>query len=345
MDGDRNKIIMVDDNRANLDVGRNMLKPFYEVYPAISTARLFQLFEKIIPDLVLLDIEMPEMNGFEAIKQLKSSSAYASIPVIFLTNLADDANEALGIELGAVDFVAKPFSKPVLLNRLKYHLHIEDVIHERMASLLKLQNGIVITMADLIESRDKDTGGHVNRMSQYAKILVEAMLERGVYADELERWDLPSFYSSSRLHDVGKIVIPDSILNKPGKLDEAEFEMMKTHTTESKSIIDKMIEHTDGAEFLYNAKLTAAYHHERWDGTGYPYGLKETRIPIQGRIMAIVDVYDALVSNRPYKKAFTEEDTIQILKEGAGKHFDPFIMDVFLDQRDMFKAVKQKHPD
>ena len=332
-------IFVVDDNGTNLAMAELALEQQYRVMTLPSAASMFDMLEKVMPDLILLDIEMPEMNGFEALERLKANDLYAGIPVIFLTNLSDDANEAYGIELGAVDFIAKPFSKPVLLNRLKFHLHIDDMINERTASLLKLQNGIAFTMADLIESRDKNTGGHINRIARYAKILVEAMLERGVYSDELKSMDLSSFFSSSRLHDVGKIAIPDAVLNKPGPLTEEEFEMMKTHATESKRIIDGMIERTGGVEYLINAKLSAVYHHERWDGTGYPYGLKGTNIPLQGRIAAVVDVYDALVTERPYKKPFSVEQAMNIIQDGIDNHFDPAIANVFLEIREKIEAM------
>jgi putative two-component system response regulator len=169
------------------------------------------------------------------------------------------------------------------------------------------------------------------------------MLEHGVYAEELQSWDLDAFISSSRLHDIGMIAIPDAILNKPTKLTEDEFSVMKTHSVESKQIIDNLISRTDAEEYLLNAKLASVYHHERWDGSGYPYGLKGADIPLQGRIVAIIDVYDALVSARPYKKPFTEEEAIKNIQDGVGKHFDPDIANVFLDIKDQFHEERAKN--
>jgi putative two-component system response regulator len=330
-------IFIVDDNDTNLAVANDALKERYNVMTLPSADTLFAMLKKVMPDLILLDIEMPEMNGFEALQQLKIKDLYANIPVMFLTSRTDPSNEAYGIELGAVDFIGKPFSKPVLLNRIKYHLHIDDIVRERTAQLLKLQNSIVFAMADLVESRDKNTGGHIERTERYTRTLVNAMMERNVYYGELHSWNLDLFISSVRMHDLGKIIIPDSILNKPGPLTKEEFEMMKTHAAEGERIIDKLIEQTGDTELLDNAKLTAAYHHERWDGSGYPYGFKQTEIPLQGRIVAIIDVYDALISERPYKKPFTREEAANIIQAESGKHFDPSIVDVFMEIKDQLK--------
>jgi putative two-component system response regulator len=195
---------------------------------------------------------------------------------------------------------------------------------------VRLQNGIVFTLADIVENRDACTGGHIDRAAIYVKILINAMMERGLYVDEIDAWDLDSVVSSARLHDLGKIAIPDSILNKPGKLTPEEFSVIQSHCSAGERIIDQMIARTGEAEFLLNAKLLAAYHHEKWNGSGYPYGLKETDIPLLGRIMAFVDVYDALTSERPYKKAFTHEEATGIIAGDAGRHFDPLIAEVFM---------------
>jgi len=222
---------------------------------------------------------------------------------------------------------------------MKQLIERTEQLSERTKQLDQLQNCIVYTMADLVENRDKNTGGHIDRTSAYMKILIDAMLERGVYADEMADWDLESVTSSTRLHDLGKIVIPDAILNKPGPLTKEEFQTMKTHSAESERIINKAIQHTGDAEFLRNAKQIAAYHHERWDGTGYNYGLKGTEIPLLGRLMAVIDVYDSLVSDRPYRKAFAHEDAVRIIMEDAGGRFDPSIAEVFDEIQDKIAAA------
>jgi putative two-component system response regulator len=332
-------VFVVDDNDTNLSMVENVLGDLYSVMTLPSAAKMFVLLEKVTPDLILLDIEMPEMNGFEAIQHLKTHNLYANIPVIFLTALMDSAIEVQGFELGAVDFIAKPFSAPVLLNRIKTHLHIDQLIHDRTTQLQRLQNSIVFVLADMVESRDKATGGHIERTTGYIKALMIAMMERGLYLEELRNWDLDVVASSARLHDLGKIAIPDIILNKPDKLTSDEYEIIKTHAMEGEKNIDRIVTRTGNEAFLHHAKMFAGYHHERWDGLGYPYGLKETDIPLQGRIMAVVDVFDALISMRPYKKSFSYDEALKIIKSNAGKHFDPNIVDVFLEEKEMFREV------
>ena len=340
-------IFIVDDNDTNLTMAKDALKNHYRVMTLPSAVKMFALLEKVTPDLILLDIEMPEMDGFEALEKLKSQSAYEDIPVIFLTSMTDTKIEVRGFEMGVVDFMTKPFSAPVLINRIKTHLNIDELIRERTSQLQhktdqlqSLQNSIVYVLADMVENRDHDTGGHVERTSTYIRILVDAMLERGVYADELKEIDMDMLISSVRLHDMGKISISDIVLNKPGKLTPDEYAIMKTHTMEGEHFIDQIVYRTEDVEFLHNAKLFAGYHHERWDGNGYPRGLKGTDIPLQGRIMAIADVYDALISERPYKKAYTTEQAVSIIMDNAGKQFDPVIADVFYQVKDQFEAVK-----
>ena len=333
-------IFVVDDNDTNLATAEEALEEYYRVLTLPSASKMFALLEKIKPDLILLDIAMPEMDGFEALRRLKSSSTHVDIPVIFLTGMTDASIEVSGFQLGVVDFITKPFSAPVLLNRIKTHLDIDELIRERTAQLRRLQDAIVYGFAEIVENRDHDTGGHVERTAEYIKILISALIKRGIYTEELSDLDPESLVSSAPLHDMGKINITDIILNKPGKLTTDEFEIMKTHSTEGEKIIDHMMLRTDNGGFLKNAKLFAGYHHERWDGTGYPHRLKETEIPLQGRIMAVVDVYDALVSERPYKKAFPPEEAVRIIMENAGKQFDPVIAEVFYEVRDQFDAVR-----
>jgi len=335
-------IFVVDDSDTNLTMAEAALEDQYRVMTMPSAASMFSFLDKVVPDLILLDIEMPEMNGFEALEKLKTKEKYSEIPIMFLTGRTDADVEARGFEMGAVDFVTKPFSAPVLLNRIKTHLDIDQVIRERTAQLHRLQNNIVSVLADMVENRDKGTGGHIERTSIYIKILIEEMKERGVYLEEIRDWDVDKIVSSARMHDLGKISITDIIVNKPDKLTEDEYELIKTHTIEGEMIIDEIISKTGEDEFLNSARLFAGCHHERWDGKGYPRGLKGEKIPLQGRIMAIVDVYDALVSERPYKKAFSDEEAVQIIMDNAGVHYDPKIVEVFLSVKDQFKTVRAK---
>jgi putative two-component system response regulator len=217
-------------------------------------------------------------------------------------------------------------------------------IQSSMAKLKKLQTGIVSILANMVENRDKYTGSHINRTAKYLEILLQAMLERKVYFDEINSWNIETVVSSVCLHDIGKIGISDLLLNKDGKLTDEEFEIMKTHTARGEDIIEYIIEESGDGYFLRHAKLFAGYHHERWDGTGYPYGLKEDDIPLQGRIMAVVDVYDALVSERPYKPPFSYEEAMRIIDENRGKQFDPNIVDVFMEVGDLFKNEEVEMP-
>ncbi|MCL2215172.1 MAG: response regulator, partial [Treponema sp.] len=276
-------IFVVDDNNVNLLTADEALSTHYRVFTMPSASAMFELLEDISPDLILLDILMPDMDGFETIKILKSKQKFAEIPIIFLTSRTDASTESLGLEMGAVDFISKPFSRPVLLNRIKTHLDIEDIIHERTENLKRLKNSIISVLANMVEYRDRITGRHIERTTKYIRLLLNAMIERFVYYDEISQWDIEVAVSSARLHDIGKIVISDLILNKPEKLTDAEFEIIKTHAIEGKKIIDSIIEESGDETFLQFAKLFAGYHHERWDGTGYPYGIKGKDIPLQGR--------------------------------------------------------------
>ena len=334
-------IFVIDDSDTNLSMAEAVLEDQYRVMTMPSAAKMFALLEKITPDLILLDIEMPDMDGFEAIKTLKSDIRWSSIPIMFLTGRNDPDVEARGLEIGAVDFVTKPFSAPVLLNRIQTHLDIDNIIRIRTNQLHKLQNSIVSVLADMVENRDKGTGGHIERTSVYIRILIEEMIKQELYLGEILEWDIDKMISSARMHDLGKISVSDTIVNKPGRLTDDEYKLMKNHAEDGERIIDEIISRTGGeGEFLRNARLFAGAHHERWDGSGYPRGLKETEIPLQGRIMAIVDVYDALVSERPYKQAFSDEDALNIIKQNSGTHFDPHIVKVFSDAMDRVKAAK-----
>ena len=339
-------VFLVDDNDVNLLMAKKALSQQYNVYTLPSAAGMFELLENVVPDIILLDINMPEMNGFEALKLLKANGRYREIPVIFLTIWRDSDIESKGFEMGVVDFISKPFSESVLFNRIKTHLDIEDRIHEqtvilkqRSESLYKLKTSMVSVLSEMLESRDKTTGGHVERTAKYVRILVQKMIERGVYADEITCWDFDVLASSVRLHDVGKIAISDLILNKPDPLTREEFEIMKIHAAEGERIIDKMISQAGDEDFLICAKQFTGYHHERWDGTGYPHGLKGEDIPLLGRIMAIADVYDALVSERPYKKVLTHEQAVAIIIESKGKQFDPKLVDIFCEVSEQFAEV------
>lgn len=322
-------VFAVDDSDTNLTMVETALEEQYRVITIPSAAKMFEMLEKITPDIILLDIEMPEMDGFETIKKLKTNYLWDKLPVIFLTGRIDEEIEARCLEMGAVDFITKPFSTIVLINRIKTHLNIAQLIRDRTDQLIKLQNSIVSVLADMVENRDKRTIGHIDRISLLTQILMDELMAQGIYADETKEWDSEKFIFSSRMHDLGKISISDIILNKPGKLTPDEYEKVKEHATEGERIINEIIARTGEGEHLLNAKLFAAYHHEHWDGTGYPRGLKGKEIPLHGRIMAITDVYDALVTERSYKEALSHDEAVNVIIENAGIQFDPLIVEAF----------------
>ena len=337
--------MLVDDNMANLKIGKNMLKDVYEVYALPSADKLFACLERVIPDLILLDIEMPTMSGYEVIKILKANERCANIPVVFVTSRNGEMDELEGLALGAVDYVTKPFSTAILQKRIENQLLIQrqkaelkdlnenlmNMVKEKTRQIIGLQNSILSTVADLVEFRDDITGGHVTRTQKYVEMLFNQLMEDSIYSDEvLSLENMDYLLLSAQLHDVGKLSISDTILNKPGKLSPDEFEIMKTHVAKGVEAIERMEKKDEGnAYFLKYAKTFAGTHHEKWDGTGYPLGLKGLAIPLEGRIMAIADVYDALISVRPYKEPLPVDKSAQIIIEGAGTHFDPVLVGLF----------------
>jgi len=353
MESNRYKIIIVDDDMTNLMVVRSAMTDFHDVFTVPSGKKLFQLLEKVIPDMILLDVEMPEMNGYETMEILKSEDNTAGIPVIFLTAAIDPISEIKGLNLGAVDYITKPFSRELLLKRIDVHMlvekqrkellnysqNLEVMVSQKTQAVFGLQNAILKTVAELVESRDNITGGHIERTKSCLSLFVDILLKQGVYVEELSKWDINLFVLSSQLHDVGKISIKDQILTKSGKLTDEEIEEMKKHTVYGMNIIKKIEARTPESVFLKHARIMAGSHHEKWDGSGYPFGLKGSDIPLQGRIMAIIDVYDALTSERPYKKAFSHEDSVDIIRSGIGTSFDPLLGDVFVQNEKEFRRV------
>jgi len=345
--------MLVDDNIANLKMGKGVLEKFYDVYALPSADKLFQFLKRVTPDLILLDIEMPGMNGYEALTIMKGHRQYQDIPVIFVTSKTTEADEYEGLALGAIDYITKPFSASLLLKRIENHLLIQaqkaqlqgyndnliKIVQEKTRQVYGFQNAIINTVADLVEFRDTSTGWHVYRTQCYLQTLVEQLIKDGIYVDELLLWNMDIVFPSAQLHDVGKITISDGILNKPGKLTSDEFEIMKTHVEKGVEVIEKMKRFGYFADFMEHAKAFAGAHHEKWDGSGYPNGLKGHDIPLEGRIMAIVDVYDALISARPYKRAFTAEESARIIIEGADTHFDPAIVGAFEQLTGAFSVI------
>jgi putative two-component system response regulator len=350
MENGKTLIILVDDNPANLRIGKNVLSEKYTVATAPSAEKMFTLLENNKPAMILLDIEMPKVNGYEAIKILKSKPETKDIPVIFLTGKTESDDEITGLSLGAIDYITKPFHPALLLKRIEVHLLVEAqkkefqyfnenlqrMVEEKTQSVMELQNALLKTMAELVECRDDITGGHIERTQRGIKILLEEIEKSGIYAEETKGWNLDLLLQSSQLHDVGKISINDVILKKPEKLNQQEFDEMKKHAAFGERIIEKIETLAKESDFLKYAKIFAASHHEKWDGSGYPRGLKGEEIPLLGRIMAIADVYDALTSMRPYKEAFSHEEAVRIITDSSGIQFDPVLIELFVKNSDRF---------
>ena len=335
-------IFIVDDNDTNLMTAKRALDGTYRTFAVPSADRMLKLAEKITPDLILLDVDMPETDGFEAMYKLKSDVRLKTIPVVFLTAKNDAESEIKGFEMGALDFVNKPFSPPVLIKRIETHIETDKLIKKSLLAVRNIHNATISVISNMVENRDQITGKHIERTQLYIKILIDELLRRGVYAEELSGFDMTLFIPSAQLHDVGKIHVSDLILNKPGKLTDEEFALIKTHSAEGERIIEEIIHKTEDDGFLLHAKKFAGAHHEKWNGTGYPNGLAGLEIPLEGRIMAFADVYDALVSARPYKKPFTHEQAVEIIKNDSGIHFDPKIAEIFLRVEEEFRTESMK---
>jgi putative two-component system response regulator len=320
----RPKLLLVDDEPTNLQVLRQILQDDYRLLFAKDGDKALELAAREAPALVLLDVMMPGMTGHEVCARLKAQPATAAIPVIFVTALADVEDEARGFEVGAVDYITKPVSPAIVRARVRTHLSLVRVDELRQTRLQ-----IVQRLGLAAEYKDNETGLHVIRMSHYTHLLARAAGLGEVEADDL--------LNAAPMHDVGKIGIPDAILQKNGKLDEAEWQVMRQHAQIGAEIIG---EHESG--LLRMARSIALTHHEKWDGSGYPNGLAGEAIPLEGRIVAIADVFDALTSVRPYKPAWPVEEALEFLRRESGRHFDPELVELFLDILPAILEVKER---
>ncbi len=357
MDTVRSKIMLVDDNAVNLTVGRQLLKPAHDVYTVSSAAAMFEVLHKVPIDLILLDVDMPQMDGYEAIRRLKRLRRFAGIPVIFLTALRDEQSELKGFDLGAVEYVSKPFSPPRLLKRIENQLlilrqrkviqdhadNLEELVRKKTREVFSLQNAMLDTIADLVEFRGGGPSGGCGTLAPlYLRAMIDELRADAMYADEIDSWDMNFLYPAVQLHDVGKIAMPDSILNKQGALTPGEFEIMKTHVGIGVDVVKKIMAKLPDPAFMEHVLRIVEAHHEKWDGTGYPAGLKGEDIPLEGRVMAFADVYDALVSWRPYRSAYTHGEAVEIIRKGSGTQFDPSLMEVFLRLEGEFSRIAQQ---
>jgi putative two-component system response regulator len=354
-------ILVVDDTPENLELMSGLLKDLYRVRVANNGERALRLAAADpAPDLVLLDVMMPGIDGYEVCRRLKADPATAGTPVIFLTAKAEIEDERQGLALGAVDYITKPISPPIVLARIKTHLELkaaadrlrdqntvlEAEVKRRTHIISAIQDVTVFAMASLAETRDNETGNHLRRTQHYVRCLALALQHHPRFAQVLTHENIELLFKSAPLHDIGKVGIPDHILLKPGKLTPQEFEIMKTHTTLGFEALVRAEEALgERLDFLAFAKQIALSHQEKWDGSGYPHGLVGDDIPMAARLMALADVYDALISQRVYKPPFDHLDAVRIITAGRGTHFDPDMADAFLRVQDDFLAIAQRYED
>jgi putative two-component system response regulator len=355
-------ILVVDDTPDNLTLMSGLLKDLYKVKIANNGERALKVvMTGTPPDLILLDIMMPVMDGYEACRHLKANSETRDIPVIFLTAKSEVEDEIRGFEMGAVDYITKPISPPIVLARVQTQLQLKRVrdylkdknefleteVQHRTEEVVAVQEVTILAMASLAETRDNDTGNHIRRTQFYLRALAEKLRHNSRFKHFLDNdKTIDLLFKSAPLHDIGKVGIPDQILLKPGRFTEEEFEIMKTHTALGRDAIIAA-ERRLGLElpFLAFAKEIAYSHQEKWDGTGYPEGLSGDDIPISGRLMAVADVYDALICRRVYKEGMPHEKAVGIIRESSGSHFDPDVVECFLEIADEFQVIAKRYED
>lgn len=339
----KQKILIVDDEPLNIKVLTEILKSEYEIHFATNGPDALETAFSDTPDLVLLDIMMPGMDGYEVCNKLTESQNTNKIPIIFITAKSEDSDETKGLELGAVDYIKKPFNRAIVKARVKTHLLLKKAhetlenqneilkqkVKKRTWELERTQIEIAERLGLAAEYRDEETGNHIRRMSEYCRILGQLS---GFSPEDCDILAL-----SSTLHDIGKISIPDGVLLKPGGLTEDERKIMMTHTKIGAKLLSG-----SRSRLLQMAEAIAHTHHERWDGTGYPKGLKGEEIPLEGRITAVADTFDAYISKRPYKDAWPMEKAMDEIRKRAGSHFDPKLVSLFLELVPKLKEIKAK---
>lgn len=357
----RATILIVDDDTENLNVLGDLLHPNYDILAAPSGERALQVAagnEK--PDLILLDVLMPGMDGYDVLAHLQKNPATKDIPVIFVTGLDSVSDEERGFELGAVDYITKPYCPPIVMARVHTQLelkrtrdrlanqnaYLEAEVKRRMRDILLVQDITINALAELAEMRDSETGHHIRRTAAYVRVLAERLRTHPRFSDFLNDNVIDLLTKSAPLHDIGKVGIPDYVLLKHGKLTSEEWEIMKTHSLLGAQAIERAVRHANhSTDFLEIARDIAHFHHEKWDGSGYPEGLKSDAIPVPARLMALADVFDALISRRVYKPAMPAEQARDMIVEGRGRHFDPDVVDAFLAGYADFLAITRKYQD
>ena len=368
----RPTILVVDDIPENLALMGELLRPHYQVRVANSGARALRVATTgPAPDLVLLDVMMPDMDGYEVLRQLRAHPQGRTLPVIFVTAMDTDRDETVGLEIGAVDYITKPVRPPVLLARVRTQLELKQArdqlrdhnryleleVSRRMRENEQIKEASLHAMAVLAETRDHETGNHLQRTQAYVEALALQLRRHPEHAQTLSESDCRQIARAAPLHDIGKIGIPDAILQKPGRLTPQEFEVMKRHaaiggeaiaTAMARAAADPSLAAPQGPSalsFLEIARQIASCHHEKWDGSGYPAGLSGRQIPLPARLMALADVYDALRCRRVYKDPMPLEQVEAMIEDGRGRHFDPLVVDAYLEVRQTFLEISRRYED
>jgi putative two-component system response regulator len=355
MENKRHSIMLVDDNTSNLLIGKTALAKDYTVMTVGSAEIMLKNLTTFKPDIILMDVDMPEMTGFEAIKILKENPETCDIPVVFVTAMRENSSELEGLRLGAVDYVTKPFSPPLLRLRVAMHLlftertkklqernrELEDAMEKKSRTIDRLYNKILTGMTAMAESRDCNANDRIVKTQRYLKSFLAAVADSGIWEKETADWDIEMLVRASRLHDAGRIAVGDGILKKNGPLSEDEREEMKRHVQYGVGFIEKLEDGGEDDLFWRRAKDFTAFHHEKWDGTGYPGGLAGEDIPLLGRILAIVDMYDGLTSARSGRKPRNRDEAVGIIVEKQGTHFDPRLVGLFAQAAETFGQAPQ----
>lgn len=353
-------VLIVDDTTDNIALLNELLKKDYRVKAAINGEKGLEVARNTCPDIILMDVNMPVMNGYEACRRLKQDEALKDIPVLFLTARSDEADEEEGFRLGAADYIVKPVTPSTLLARIQTHLSLKQArdiladqnhfldqeVQRRTRDISIIQEATIIAMATLAETRDNETGGHLQRAKLYIRELAEELSKCEKYKNVLTPEKIKLIVLSAPLHDIGKVGIPDQILLKPGKLSAEEYEVMKKHAALGRDAIMNAENLMGGAEtFLSCAREIAYSHHEKWDGSGYPQGLSGEAIPLPARLMAVVDAYDTLTSRRIYKAAVSHDTAVSTIAKDSGRHFDPSVVAAFLAVKDRFNSIATQYMD
>lgn len=348
----RPSILVVDDSEPILDLLVDTLSERYDVRVATSGEAALLMLARRPVDLVLLDVVMPGMDGLEVCRRLHNGPLGETIPVIFLTALSDEATERAGLQAGAVDFIAKPINRELVLARVANHIelkrhrdHLGALVLEKTRDLKRALVLMLETLGALAEYRDNDTGAHIRRTQMFVRELAWSLRRRGLFASELSDADIDNLYMAAPLHDIGKVGTPDRLLHKPGRLTQEEYGEMKRHAEYGYQVLERARRELGDAPLLSMASAIAYTHHERWDGTGYPRGLKGEEIPLCGRIMALADVYDAMTTRRVYKAAYAHDQVVAQIFSQRGAHFDPQVVDAFLDVADRFNEIAEQFRD